>query len=121
MPEGCSMLCMECGAELRWTEDEFEGEYRGERFAVHGVAHWACDACGNYQVDGAGCNAVPRSLATQYARRHGVPTSARVEEPNEESLESIREADEMFSSGNRGYATVDELVAALEAQDGVTP
>lgn len=68
------MLCMECGAEMRWTEDGFEEEYRGEHFTVSGVAHWACDACGNYQVDGAGCNAVSRSLATQYARAHGAPT-----------------------------------------------
>ena len=68
------MLCMECGAEMRWTEDDFEEEYRVERFAVSGVAHWACGTCGNYQVDGVGCDAVSRSLATQYARAHGVPT-----------------------------------------------
>lgn len=68
------MLCMECGAEMRWTEDDFEEEYRGERFTVGGVGRWVCDECGNDQMSGEAADMVGASLASQYARAHGVPT-----------------------------------------------
>lgn len=47
----------------------------------------------------------------------GFPYDVRVEEPNEASLEAISQAREMISSGDRGYATADALIAALESQD----
>lgn len=46
----------------------------------------------------------------------GFPYDVRVEEPNEASLESIREAEEIFASGShRRLSTVDALVSALES------
>lgn len=58
---------MECGAEMRWTDDAIEEDYKGRRFSVEGVAHWQCDVCGNYHLDADGCTAMSRSLAAQYA------------------------------------------------------
>lgn len=74
------MLCMECGAEMRWTDDTIEEDYRGGRFAVEGVAHWQCDACGNYHLNADGCTAMSRSLATQYAAAHGQMAPGEIRE-----------------------------------------
>lgn len=45
-----------------------------------------------------------------------VPSSLEDPGPNRESLESIREIQELIASGHPGYATIDEMFDALDAQ-----
>ena len=57
-----------------------------------------------------------RAFWTQMARTGCIPLSFTYEEPNEASLEAIRETEQIFANGGgRRFASVDELVEALEA------
>lgn len=57
-----------------------------------------------------------RAFWTQIARTKSIPLSFTNEEPNEASLEAIREAEEIFAhGGGRRFKTADELFASLEA------
>lgn len=57
-----------------------------------------------------------RAFWTQMARTGSIPLSFNYEEPNEASLEAIREAEEIFDNGGgRRFESIDELVEALES------
>ena len=45
-------LCMECGAEMRWTEGDFDEGYWGETFTAMGVSSLVCKAPPGPQVSG---------------------------------------------------------------------
>jgi antitoxin component of RelBE/YafQ-DinJ toxin-antitoxin module len=50
------------------------------------------------------------------ARTRSIPLDLTCPEPNDESLESIRKADEIIAEGGRRHLkTADELIASLEA------
>lgn len=55
-----------------------------------------------------------RALWAQMARTRRIPLEFSDEEPNEESLEAIRQTKEMIANGTGGtYKTADELFKAL--------
>ncbi|MBR3328138.1 MAG: type II toxin-antitoxin system RelB/DinJ family antitoxin [Atopobiaceae bacterium] len=57
-----------------------------------------------------------RAFWTQMANTGCIPLSFSYEEPNEASLEAIRETEEIFANGGgRRFKSVDALVSALEA------
>ena len=63
-------------------------------------------------------SSVTRALWRQMARTHSIPLNLGRWEPNEESLESIREADAILSAGGTGRSFdkgADLIAAALEA------
>ncbi len=57
---------------------------------------------------------VTRALWAQIARTRRIPLEFSDEEPNEESLEAIRETQEMIANGTgKSYKTAEELFEAL--------
>lgn len=55
-----------------------------------------------------------RAFWTQMARTGSIPLSFDYEEPNEESLEAIRETEEIFANGvGKTYRSADELFEAM--------
>ena len=55
-----------------------------------------------------------RAFWTQMARTGSIPLSFDYEEPNEASLEAIRETEEIFAKGTGdSYGSADELFQAL--------
>lgn len=40
------MLCVECGSEMRFTDEVISEDYDGTAIAVDGIGHWVCDNCG---------------------------------------------------------------------------
>lgn len=57
-----------------------------------------------------------RAFWTQMARTKAIPLTFAREEPNDASLEAIRETEEIFSQGGgRRFRSADELFDSLEA------
>ena len=58
-----------------------------------------------------------RAFCKEMIRSHSIPLSlGRGEEPNEESLEAIRETEEFFASGKRGrFTNAHDLIEAALA------
>lgn len=55
-----------------------------------------------------------RAFWTQMARTGSIPLSLDYEEPNAESLEAIRETEEIFANGvGETYGSADELFEAI--------
>jgi DNA-damage-inducible protein J len=61
-------------------------------------------------------SSVTRAFYRQIVRERRIPLTLSYPEPNEESLESIRDAEAILASGGHGYRTAREMLeAALEA------
>ncbi len=61
-------------------------------------------------------SSVTRAFYRQIVRERRIPLSLSYPEPNDESLESIRDAEAILASGGHGYRTAREMLeAALEA------
>ena len=76
----------------------------------------AADVAEYYGFD---LSSVTRALWRQMARTRSIPLDLGYREPNEESLESIREADAIMAAGGTGKSFdsgADLIAAALEAQ-----
>lgn len=54
-----------------------------------------------------------RAFWTQMARTGSIPLSFTYEEPNEESLASVRDADALIKKGKPRYSTADEMFNSL--------
>lgn len=57
-------------------------------------------------------SSVTRAFYRQIVREHRIPLRLSYPEPNEESLQSIREAEEVFAQGGRGFKTAREMLDA---------
>ena len=58
---------------------------------------------------------VTRAIWSQMVRTHSIPLQLSDEIPNEETLESFRQTEEMIKSGkSKGYKTAEELFEALD-------
>ncbi len=57
-------------------------------------------------------SSVTRAFYRQIVRERRIPLTLSYPEPNEESLKSIRDAEEMLASGGRGYKTAHEMLDA---------
>ena len=76
-----------------------------------GIRDRAAEVAKGYGLDLASAT---RAFWTQMARTGSIPLSLSYEEPNEESLEAIRETEEIFAGGGgRGYRNADEIFEAL--------
>ena len=61
-------------------------------------------------------SSVTRAFYRQIVRERRIPLNLSYPEPNDESLESIRDAEAILASGGHGYRTAHEMLeAALEA------
>ncbi len=58
---------------------------------------------------------VTRAFWKQMVRERRIPLNLGNYEPNEESLESLKQAEEMILSGVSRFATADEALASLKA------
>ena len=59
-------------------------------------------------------SSVTRAFWKQMARERRIPLNLGNYEPNDESLESLQEAKEIFASGKTRFKNSDELLASLK-------
>ena len=59
-------------------------------------------------------SSVTRAFWKQMARERRIPLNLGNYEPNEESLESLRQVDDMIASGVSRFSSVDEVLASLK-------
>ena len=60
-------------------------------------------------------SSVTRAFWKQMVRERRIPLNLGNYEPNDESLESIKEAKDIFASGKTRFKNSDELLASLKA------
>lgn len=72
------MRCLECGAEMQWTDAPMTEEYRGEHFTVNGIERYVCDNCGNDEMPIDAAEKLSRSLAKEYAHAHGLLSAEEI-------------------------------------------
>lgn len=58
-------------------------------------------------------SSVTRAFYRQIVRERRIPLNLAYPEPNEESLRSTREADEIIAKGGHGYKNADEMFSAM--------
>lgn len=58
-------------------------------------------------------SSITRAFYRQIVREQRIPLTLSYPEPNTESLESIHEADKIIAQGGAGYASADEMFAAM--------
>ena len=61
-------------------------------------------------------SSVTRAFYRQIVRENRIPLDLSYLEPNEESLQSIRDAEEILANGGRGFKNADEMLAAALAE-----
>lgn len=59
---------------------------------------------------------VTRAFYKQIVREHRIPITLSDPEPNDESLEAIRETEKLKAANGPGYRTGAELLAAIQAE-----
>lgn len=59
---------------------------------------------------------VTRAFYKQIVREHRIPITLSDPEPSDESLEAIRETEELKAANGPGYQTAAELLAAIQAE-----
>lgn len=57
-------------------------------------------------------SSVTRAFYRQIVREQRIPLTLSYPEPNEESLQSIREAEEVIARGGRGFESAHEMIEA---------
>ena len=60
-------------------------------------------------------SSVTRAFWKQMVRERRIPLNLGNYDPNDESLESLQEAKEIFASGKTRFKNSDELIASLKA------
>lgn len=45
------MICVECGAAMRPTDEPITDVYKNEEVTVEGISHYKCDTCGETVMD----------------------------------------------------------------------
>ena len=74
------------------------------------------DATGIVEDFGFDLSSVTRAFYRQIVREQRIPLTLSYPEPNEESLQSIRDAEEILANGGHGYKSAREMLdAALAA------
>ena len=58
---------------------------------------------------------ITRAFYQQIEREQGIPLNSEYPKPNNESLESIREAEKIIAEKRPGYATAEEMFDAMGA------
>lgn len=57
-------------------------------------------------------SSVTRAFYRQIVREHRIPLTLSYPEPNEESMQSIREAETILAKGGRGFQSAHEMLEA---------
>ena len=74
---------------------------------------------------GFGISSIARAFYKQAERGQGIPLSVEYPEPNNESLESIREAEKIIAEKRPGYVTAEEMSDVMggvaNAEGGIHP
>lgn len=65
------MLCVECGAAMRRTDEPITDVYKNEEITVEGIPHYKCDACGDTVMD-ADASANGRPPPMRFPKPRGV-------------------------------------------------
>lgn len=58
-------------------------------------------------------SSVTRAFYRQIVRENRIPLNLSYEEPNQDPLESIREADAIIAKGGPGYKSAEEMFSAM--------
>ena len=58
-------------------------------------------------------SSITRAFYKQIVREQRIPLSLEYPQPNKESMDSIREAEEIIAEGRSGYATAEEMFNAM--------
>ena len=61
------MMRMDCGSKMRRTTEPITEAYKGCSLTVSGIEHYACDACGEYEIGAAEAGSLSRALLAKYA------------------------------------------------------
>lgn len=61
-------------------------------------------------------SSVTRAFYKQMIRENRIPLNLSDPEPNEESLQSIREAEEILARGGRGFTNAHDMLQAILAE-----
>lgn len=61
-------------------------------------------------------SSVTRAFWKQMARTHAIPLELNEGEPNEESLQSVRDAEAILANGGRGFKSAREMLDAALAE-----
>ena len=72
------MFCPECGHGMRKTNEPIEETFKGETFAVEGIDHYVCDACGETAFDAASSGRLYTEMDRAYRRRNGFLTPEEI-------------------------------------------
>lgn len=74
------MRCLECGAEMRFTNEPLSEEFKGEVFTISGIERYVCDSCGNDQMSPTSAEMLAKNLAAEYAHAHGLMSAGEIRE-----------------------------------------
>lgn len=66
------MRCMNCGADMRKTNESMTEEYKGYSITVSGIEHYVCDACGECEIDASHIDQYSNSILKEYVRICGL-------------------------------------------------
>ena len=66
------MLCVECGTEMRFTNEPMTETFKGMEFSIEGISRYVCDSCGNDEMDAKEAERLSRELANRYATAQGL-------------------------------------------------
>lgn len=72
------MKCMECGAEMRCTDELFFESFQKESFEIRGVLHYVCDFCGEIELDASAMSESRKQADLLYRERHGLLTPEKI-------------------------------------------
>ena len=59
-------------------------------------------------------SSVTRAFYRQIVREQRIPLNLEYPKPNEESLESLKETEELIKSGHSGYDSLDEMFKSMD-------
>lgn len=72
------MLCVECGAAMRRTDEPITDVYKNEEITVEGIPHYKCDACGETVMDADALGKWAAAADEEYRKQHGLLTPADI-------------------------------------------
>lgn len=84
------MICVECGSEMRFTDEPMTEEFQGQEYTVDGIDRWVCDSCGNDVVPLVSAARLLRGLREQ-ALHDDTTVWGRLFGTPERAAETIRE------------------------------
>lgn len=66
------MKCLECGSEMRFTDEPMVAIIHGESFNVPNIMHWQCDKCGEDLTDAENSRKIAEEAMRLYRLQKGL-------------------------------------------------